>query len=130
MEIPTTAEAISRGSWLKDKAEIIYNGPGISSVTKKDFKRIRIAGNENISMKFLKNRLRFLKKLERRPVFIHANCTGCNECIRICPVNAISFHPGKKNHVILTDRKCIRCFCCSEVCQSDAVKTRHKFFGR
>jgi len=38
-------------------------------------------------------------------------------------------HPKKDNYIVLTDSKCIRCFCCSEVCQSKAVEIRRKFFG-
>jgi uncharacterized protein (DUF362 family) len=129
MDIPTTAIALSRGLWLKDKHEIIYDGPELKTLIRENFKRIHISTNENISIKFLKNRFRFLKKVERRPVFIHKNCTGCLECIKICPANAIVMHTEKKNHVVLTDHKCIRCFCCSEVCQSDAVQIRRKFFG-
>jgi ferredoxin len=129
IDIPTTSIALKRGKWLSDRKEIKLDGPDIKTLIKKDFKRIPVSGNENISFKFLKNRVRFLKKLERRPVFIHENCTGCPECIKICPANAISMHTEKKNHVVLTDSKCIRCFCCSEVCQSNAIEIRRKLFG-
>ncbi len=129
MDIPTTSDAISRGLWLRDISEIIYDGPELKSITREDFKRIRVTGDKNISIKFLTNRLKFLRKLERRPVFIHMNCTGCRECTRICPAKAITMHSELKNHVVLTDRKCIRCFCCSEVCQYNAVEIRRKLFG-
>ena len=69
------------------------------------------------------------KKLERRPVFIHENCTGCQKCVSICPVQAIHPLPSKKTHIVLTDSKCIRCFCCSEVCMDDAVEIKRKLFG-
>ncbi|OFY57215.1 MAG: hypothetical protein A2V50_02060 [Bacteroidetes bacterium RBG_19FT_COMBO_42_10] len=129
MDIPTSSVAVTRKLWLKDPGEIIYDGPELSTIIRKEFKRIPVSGNTNISIRFLKNRLLFLKKTERRPVFIHGSCTGCMECIKICPVNAIAMHPEKKNHVVLTDSKCIRCFCCSEVCQYHAVEIRRKFFG-
>lgn len=128
-DIPTNAIAIERGLWLKDTDDIEYDGPALEIITKKEFKRIPVTRNKNISLKFLSNRIRILRKLERRPVFIHSNCTGCLECIKICPVNAIAMHAVKPNHVVLTDEKCIRCFCCSEVCRSDAVNIRIKFFG-
>jgi len=130
LDIPTTKIALRKGRWLRDPDEIIFNGPELKTLIKNDFRRIPIAANENISLKFLKNRLRFMRKLERRPVFIHDNCTGCLECIKICPANAIKMHPVKKNHVVLTDSKCIRCYCCSEVCQSNAIEIRRKLFGK
>lgn len=129
MDIPTTIIALKRGKWLKKPDDVKFDGPELHTLVKMDFKRIPVSGNENISIKFLKNRIRFLKKLERRPVFIHKNCTGCLECIKICPANAIAMHPEKMNYVVLTDAKCIRCFCCSEVCQSNAVEICRKFLG-
>lgn len=129
MTIPTNAVAIARRRWLNNPGEIIYDGPDLASIVRKDFRRIPASRNENIAVKFIKHRLYFLKKLEKRPVFIHSSCTGCVECIKICPVNAIAMHQEKKNWVVLTDRKCIRCFCCAEVCKHSAVEVRRKVFG-
>jgi ferredoxin len=128
-EMPANRIALARGKWLKSESEINYDGPEIKSVIKKDFKRIPITYVNNISIKFLKNRIRFLRKLDKRPVFNHNNCTGCGECIRICPHNAIIMHAVIENYVVLTDNKCIRCYCCSEVCKYNAVLIRRKVFG-
>lgn len=128
-DIPTNRIALARGLWLKSADEIIYDGPAINSLFRKDFKRIPVATGTNTSLEFLKSRIKFLRRFERRPVFLHNKCIGCNDCIEICPKNAIAMHPGKKNYVKLTDSKCIRCFCCSEVCKSNAVKIRIKLFG-
>jgi len=128
-EIPTSRISLARGIWMKSPDEINYDGPDLHSLIRKDFKRIHVTTNTNISLMFLKNRIHFLRKFERRPVFIHENCTGCSECIRICPLNAIVMDRIRKNYVILTDRKCIRCFCCSEVCKFKAVRIKIKLFG-
>ena len=129
LDIPTTAIALARRHWLNNPEEIIYDGPEVSSLIISDFKRIPVSANENIVVKFIKHRLYFVKKFEKRPVFNHTNCTGCQECIKICPVSAIAMHPEKKNRVVLTDKKCIRCFCCAEVCRYSAVDVRRKVFG-
>lgn len=129
MDIPTNTIAIARRFCLDSIDDIDYDGPLLSTIIKKDFKRIPVTRDSNISFKFVSNRLKFLRKLERRPVFDHKNCTGCQECIKICPVNAISMDRVKDNYVVLTDSKCIRCYCCSEVCQYNAVKIRRKIFG-
>jgi uncharacterized protein (DUF362 family)/NAD-dependent dihydropyrimidine dehydrogenase PreA subunit len=128
-DIPTNHVALARGKWLKSDHDIKYDGPEIGSLVKKDFKRVRISTGSNIAAGFLRNRLPFLRKLERRPVFIHNNCTGCLDCINICPNDAIAMHPSLHNHVVLTDSKCIRCFCCSEVCNHYAVVIKRKPFG-
>lgn len=129
MTVPTNMVAVRRGKWLRDISEIVYDGPEIETIVKKDFKKISDTGSKNTIYKFVFNRLKRIRRVQRRPVFIHQNCIGCKECIKICPQNAITMHCEKKNWVVLTDRKCIRCFCCSEVCQSNAVEIRRKLFG-
>lgn len=129
LTIPTNYLAISRGKWLNDSGEIHYDGPEKETLIKPDFKKIADTGSKNTVYKFIFNRLKNIRRLQRRPVFIHQNCIGCRECIKICPQNAIVMHREKKNWVVLTDSKCIRCFCCSEVCQSNAVEIRRKLLG-
>jgi uncharacterized protein (DUF362 family)/Pyruvate/2-oxoacid:ferredoxin oxidoreductase delta subunit len=127
--VPTTRTALFRKIWLQSEDDIIYNGPDKESIIKEGFNKIPISRFNNISLKFLAKRLKFLRKFERRPVFIHENCTGCQKCVRICPVHAIQPLKSKKTHIVLTDHICIRCFCCSEVCTDNAVEIRRKVFG-
>lgn len=129
MVIPTSRSAFFRKKWLQSEDEIIYDGPEMSSIIKTGFTRIPISTTNNIALKFVMGRIKFLKKLERRPVFMHEKCTGCQKCVNICPVQAILPLPSDKTHILLTDSKCIRCFCCSEVCTENAVVIRRKVFG-
>lgn len=127
--IPTSRTALFRKTWLETENDIIYDGPELSSIIKQGFKKVPISNTNNIALKFILRRIKLLKKLERRPDFIHAQCTGCQKCVNICPVKAIAPLPSKKTHIVLTDNKCIRCFCCSEVCTDNAVVIRRKIFG-
>jgi len=127
--VPTTRTAFFRKKWLQNEEEIIIDGPALNGIVKKEFTRVPVSGHNNIALQFILKRIKFLRKLERRPVFIHDNCTGCRKCVDICPVSAIQPLPEKKTHIVLTDNKCIRCFCCSEVCNDNAVEIRIKPFG-
>ncbi|TAL79184.1 MAG: DUF362 domain-containing protein [Bacteroidetes bacterium] len=129
MIIPTNRTAFFRKNWLQTEEDIIYDGPEISTIIKEGFIKIPVSDTNNIALQFVMKRIKFLKKFERRPVFLHGKCTGCQKCVDICPVEAI--HPllSKKTHILLTDSKCIRCFCCSEVCNDNAVEIRRKVFG-
>jgi ferredoxin len=129
MEIPTTRTALFRKKWLESEDDILYDGPEMSSIVKEGFRKIPVSGNGNISLKFIMNRMKFIRKLERRPVFIHENCTGCQKCVNICPEKAIQPLSYNKSHIVLTDNRCIRCFCCAEVCTDNAVLIRVKVFG-
>jgi len=127
--IPTTKVALLRKSWLITQDDIIYDGPEISTIIKEGFKKIPLSDSNNIVLQFVIRRIKFLKKLERRPVFNHDNCTGCQKCVKICPVAAIKPLSTNKSHIVLSDSICIRCFCCSEVCTDDAVEIKRKLFG-
>lgn len=127
--VPTTRTALSRKKWISSENEIEYDGPELKSIVKAGFTKIPVSTNNNIAIQFVMRRIKFLRKTERRPVFNHASCTGCQKCVNICPVKAIAPEPGNKRIIVLTDSKCIRCFCCSEVCSDNAIEVRRKFFG-
>ena len=127
--LPSNKIALERGRWLGSESDILYDGPEFESVVKKEFLRIPASASRNSAMKFLMGRLSFLRKLERRPVFLRQPCTGCHKCVKICPAGAILPSPSDSRHIILTDSKCIRCFCCAEACQDDAIDVRVKLFG-
>jgi uncharacterized protein (DUF362 family)/Pyruvate/2-oxoacid:ferredoxin oxidoreductase delta subunit len=129
MLIPTSKAAFFREQWLKKDEEIEYDGPEISTIILEAFNKIPVSTSQNIALQFVFKRIKILRKLDRRPVFIHDKCTGCQKCVKICPVNAIQPLPEKKTHIVLTDSLCIRCYCCSEVCMDDAVEVRRKIFG-
>ena len=105
--VPTTKTALFRKNWLISQEDIIYDGPEISTILKKGFTKIPVSDINNIAFKFVMSRIKFLKKLERRPVFIHENCTGCQKCVNICPVQAIQPLPSRITHIVLTDSMCI-----------------------
>ncbi len=127
--IPTSRTAFFRKKWLQSEEEIIYDGPEMNNIIVKGFTRVPVSTTNNIALKFIMTRIKILKKLERRPVFIHENCTGCRKCVNICPVSAIKPKTSDNTFILLKDKVCIRCFCCSEVCTDNAVVIKRKLFG-
>jgi NADH:ubiquinone oxidoreductase subunit F (NADH-binding) len=53
---------------------------------------------------------------------INENCTGCQVCLRACPVETITGEK-KELHVIDPD-KCTKCGTCMDLCKFDAVDVR------
>lgn len=65
--------------------------------------------------------------LRPRPVFDHSQCTGCGDCFRVCPPDAITMEEGLPEVKL---EECIRCFCCQEMCDFNAVQIHRPLPGR
>ncbi|HOW52896.1 MAG TPA: 4Fe-4S binding protein [bacterium] len=50
-----------------------------------------------------------------------AKCTGCRECIPVCPVKAISLTMGQ---AVIDPEKCIDCGLCAKACSFGAPVER------
>jgi uncharacterized protein (DUF362 family)/Pyruvate/2-oxoacid:ferredoxin oxidoreductase delta subunit len=48
-------------------------------------------------------------------------CEGCEQCAEICPPKALKKEGGR---FVFDYDKCIRCFCCQEVCSSGAISIK------
>lgn len=46
-------------------------------------------------------------------------CTGCEECVDVCPVEVFEMKDGKS--AVVNGEECLGCESCVEVCESDAV---------
>lgn len=65
----------------------------------------------------------FIKKavksaMSAKPIIEKEICKLCNQCVKICPTKALI----EKNKGLVFDYgKCIRCFCCQEICPEGAI---------
>jgi ferredoxin len=67
------------------------------------------------------------RHLVRRPVCDAALCRHCGECWRLCPAGTIArADPGLR----FDYDRCIRCYCCVEVCPHGALAARESPVGR
>jgi len=62
-------------------------------------------------------------QLTARPE-IGESCIGCGRCARHCPPQAMTLTGGR---VQIDYTKCIRCYCCQELCPCDAVQLEDSF---
>ena len=68
---------------------------------------------------------RFRRFLLKKPYVIQKRCIKCKICVNACPLSdkAISFNE-KENRISYDYSKCIRCYCCQEMCQSKAIEVK------
>jgi len=127
-DVRTTDYAIQRGIGMADPQHIEMVGETIDSVRVADFKHP--AGTSSALMgrapKFLADFV-INNFVDARPKVVRHNCTGCGECEKVCPVQAVvvSNDVAKVNNGI-----CIKCMCCHEVCRDDAIVPRKALAGR
>lgn len=104
-----------RGSRLE---EVVVIGPPLASLRPQ---RFRPAPSSDIGFGLPGPAKRLLHEaLTARPA-IAPNCQRCGDCVRHCPPLAMTLD---QQGVRIDYQKCIRCFCCQELCPHDAVVTR------
>ena len=68
-----------------------------------------------------------------RPVIAREKCTFCGTCVNLCPVDpkAVNWHDGNtSNPPKYKYDRCIRCFCCQEMCPDGAIEIKNPILGR
>ncbi|MDX9788600.1 MAG: DUF362 domain-containing protein [Desulfobacterales bacterium] len=63
----------------------------------------------------------------QRPVVNSAACSLCGKCHRHCPAGAIQIH---RQQLQFDYDRCIRCYCCVEICKEGALSTRETPAGK
>jgi uncharacterized protein (DUF362 family) len=128
--VPTSipGERAGLGSYHSENIEII--GESIDSFFDNDFEVIRTPPNHCSTGRlrtFTKNRIC------DRPAIDRAKCTSCGMCVDMCPVDpkAVDWRSGdqSKPPTHKYDR-CIRCYCCQEVCPEGAIFVQNTMLGR
>ncbi len=67
------------------------------------------------------------RHLVERPLPNVSSCRACGECWKYCPAKAIS-RDGSR--IQIDYEKCIRCYCCIEVCPHGALTTKEPLLGK
>jgi ferredoxin len=70
---------------------------------------------------------RFSRFLSVTPEPLPGRCTLCGKCVEVCPRGAITMG-GEAAEV--DRKKCIRCFCCDELCEFQAIGMRKPLLMR
>ncbi len=119
----TMGEAAGLGTYDVNKIELV--GDPIDSFKDLEF----IVDRDPI--KGLKSGESLLKHLNSfivpKPYIINSKCKKCGVCVTMCPVDpkALNWHDGnKENPPSYKYERCIRCYCCQELCPEGAIEIK------
>lgn len=68
-----------------------------------------------------------------KPFIRAAKCTTCGTCVSVCPVDpkAVEFRgAGRADPPVYDYQRCIRCYCCQELCPEGAIEVATPLLGR
>ena len=94
----TIKEAASRGLAPDDPERLVWLGEKPEQY-RKSFKPARKNKNDEIPR-------------------IQNNCSGCGDCVRICPAQCMNI---QDKIAVISEKDCIKCYCCHEFCPMKAI---------
>jgi len=128
-----TITAGQRNGYLKEDLSYTLLGDDLQGFVIKDYKSIK----PNNFTPFASNVPRFLQGpinrwMTQRPVIKPKQCKGCSKCALHCPMKAIEMQTDKKGkrYAKIDYNKCIRCYCCQELCPFGVVKIKSGWLYR
>ena len=119
LESPPIRIAAEMGLGTASLSRIELAGPPIEELktTSSELARVRpsvrqraMSGRTGIALRNL---------FTTRPTVKPDECRGCTICARACPAQAIEMRDGKAR---VDYSKCVRCYCCQEVCEHGAIE--------
>jgi uncharacterized protein (DUF362 family)/NAD-dependent dihydropyrimidine dehydrogenase PreA subunit len=128
--VPTMepGEKAGLGTYHFENMEIV--GENLEGFICKDFDIVRKPVEHAASgmiKTFMKNRI------SPRPFIDKKTCISCGTCVRHCPVNPKAVDWVKGDHTRAPKYnydRCIRCFCCQEMCEAGAISIKETLLGR
>jgi len=116
------------GTYHPDEIEILGDDPKVFFTPdfKVDKSPVR-AYRKNAFLPIINN------NLVAKPVILAKKCTCCGTCVTNCPVEskAVNWNNGDKTiPPVYNYNKCIRCYCCQELCPEQAIVLQYPVFRR
>lgn len=123
--------AVGRGILRGDLSDVKIVGEDIEDIIIRDFKKPKSYLRPSCSQSAVWRALgRMSRAYALRPRVMRRKCRGtdeCGECLRACPRRAIS---SRGDSPAIDYAKCIRCYCCHEICPNAAISLERSAGGK
>ncbi len=116
---PLNVLTIKAAGHISDTIEVIGDVPAIENFKTPDI--TPLVFGPRILRGFMR------RHLVQRPLPNPSSCRLCGECWKYCPARAI-LRDGSR--IRIDYEKCIRCYCCIEVCPHAALQTKEPILGK
>lgn len=115
---PVLVKAVERGVLDRQLSNLDFDLVKWHSNFMLDFATVTVVGGGVFLKvpKWIRKPIR--NQLTQKAVIKTKTCRGCTKCATHCPQNAITI---TNNIAHIDQSKCIRCYCCQELCPFDAV---------
>lgn len=128
--VPTAAPGEKAGLGTYHEANIEVVGGNMADFFCKDFEVVR-KPVEHVASGALRNYIK--NRINPRPVIANDLCTMCGTCVKHCPVRpkAVDWvNDDKTRPPVHNYSRCIRCFCCQEMCPEGAISIKNTLLGK
>lgn len=124
-------EAYGVGKWRPGDIEVVTES-GTISISEAAEKYGNPSFNVNRGDTKYGKLTMFSRFTAKRPAIIQQNCIKCGLCVTSCPLEkkAIAMEPKKDGYPVYDYGKCIRCFCCQEMCPHKAIEIKTPLLSR
>jgi uncharacterized protein (DUF362 family)/NAD-dependent dihydropyrimidine dehydrogenase PreA subunit len=125
MRMSTNGPGGQRGLGTYNNDEIEVVGDSLSAARPGSF-NVKRGTIRDLSSQGLLARVDNL--IARRPVLDKGKCVCCGQCVEACPVKPKALDWGnRKEPPRYNYSRCIRCYCCQEICPEGAISVKRTF---
>ena len=115
--MPVLKTAADRGLFGCKREDVDFDFEAFKSNFIADFDFVT---SENVN--FFQDMSPLIKRLTKymtKKVYMDSSCRACGKCVQHCPAKAIGIVQKRAK---VTQKKCIHCYCCQELCPFNAVR--------
>lgn len=119
-DVLTAQIALERGYVSPEEIKVLGQAPEECMVPDVKKPNVQSTTFEKWIPGFLNRRIASF--LNPAPKIIKERCILCGSCVTICPPQVLK---RENSRIVMTDsKKCIKCYCCHEMCPKDAIYIR------